>query len=196
MKDSVVLVTGATGEVGSELIRVLADKVSTPIVALDRRTHDSLASNVHFIQGDVLDTRVLDEINRKYRIETIYHLARLDIPTMATEIFHANQVVCAGSVGASFAAPYLSRIEKGGEHGLATLESMLKICTASFPNTRLIVMSVRSPEHIKLCAEMGVHAMALKEDLFDDFTETNELTKMIVEKFAEDWSGVTQSELL
>ncbi len=77
MRERVVLVTGANGEVGHGLIAYLGELGGLHIVALDiKELDDELKPYCsRFIQGDILDTRLLERLVTEYEIETIYHLA-------------------------------------------------------------------------------------------------------------------------
>jgi nucleoside-diphosphate-sugar epimerase len=77
MRERVVLVTGANGEVGHGLISHLGEQGKVRIVALDIKELDESLQRfcTRFIQGDILDSRLLERLVTEYEIETIYHLA-------------------------------------------------------------------------------------------------------------------------
>lgn len=79
MRESVVLVTGASGEVGHGLIEFLGEQGDRRIVAMDiQPLADELKPYVHkFIQGDILDNMLLGRLILEYEIETIFHLASI-----------------------------------------------------------------------------------------------------------------------
>ena len=80
MRERVVLITGANGEVGHGLIDSLYDMPDMPeIIAMDLRGLDP--SKQHKVKrtivGDILDTSILDTLINEYDIEYIFHLAAL-----------------------------------------------------------------------------------------------------------------------
>jgi threonine 3-dehydrogenase len=80
VREKVVLITGANGEVGHGLIEYLAALPEPPeIVVLDIRGLDPLmAARVNrVIVGDILDEALLDSLQNEYEIDAIYHLAAL-----------------------------------------------------------------------------------------------------------------------
>jgi threonine 3-dehydrogenase len=79
MKRDAVLITGANGEIGHGLIDYLSQTCEMDVIALDIQPLDEyLSASCHtFIQGDILDTHLLDELANQYAIRTIYHLASL-----------------------------------------------------------------------------------------------------------------------
>ena len=72
MQNKVKLITGASGEIGHALVKHFANDC---IITLDL---DHLSVNYknhkHYV-GSILDTNLLDSINKTYQISEIYHLA-------------------------------------------------------------------------------------------------------------------------
>jgi nucleoside-diphosphate-sugar epimerase len=79
MREKVVLVTGANGEMGHGLISRLGKESSSPIIALDLRPLDEnlLPLCKRFIQGDILDNMLLGRLMAEYEIVSIFHLASI-----------------------------------------------------------------------------------------------------------------------
>jgi nucleoside-diphosphate-sugar epimerase len=79
MREPVVLVTGANGEIGHGLIETLAVEGGARIVALDLVALDSsLASKCHeVVQGSILDRELLHRLVSRYEFRTIHHLAAM-----------------------------------------------------------------------------------------------------------------------
>lgn len=78
MRKKVILITGASGEIGEALIHDLSGQDSNQIITLDIRPllpeTDRL---VHHVQGDILDKSLLARVVSEYEVDTIYHLAAL-----------------------------------------------------------------------------------------------------------------------
>ncbi len=76
---SVVLVTGANGEMGHGLIQRLADNGGYDILTLDIRDLDAELAPLctATIVGDVLDRRLLERLVSEFEIHAIFHLAAL-----------------------------------------------------------------------------------------------------------------------
>ncbi|NQU68031.1 MAG: NAD-dependent epimerase/dehydratase family protein [Candidatus Marinimicrobia bacterium] len=79
MRKSVILITGANGEIGHGLISSLQERYQQNIVALDLKVIDpEIRPHVkESIAGNILDKALLDQINAEYQISEIYHLAAL-----------------------------------------------------------------------------------------------------------------------
>ena len=94
-----ILITGATGFVGSYLTRLLVKKGYKNIVCLKRPTSrmDLVAEvqdKVIWAEGDILDVPFLENILRGYQIEQIYHCAAVVSfdPRDREEMYNINVV--------------------------------------------------------------------------------------------------------
>jgi len=79
MRNEVILVTGANGEVGHGLVKEINSKGNYQILAIDIKPMDEFLAGrcMRFIQGDILDKNLLGRISSEYEIKTIYHLASI-----------------------------------------------------------------------------------------------------------------------
>ena len=79
MRKEVILVTGASGEMGQALINRLADDGRTGILAMDVKEPDESVRKrcQATIVGDILDDWLLARLISEYAIPTVYHLAAL-----------------------------------------------------------------------------------------------------------------------
>src|SRR5262245_60396943 len=79
MRKPVVLITGASGEIGHGLITRLAEGKTHSVITLDLRPlAEDLAPLVqHQIVGSILDGQLLDRILAEYEIDLIFHLAAI-----------------------------------------------------------------------------------------------------------------------
>ena len=79
IRKSSILITGAGGEVGSELIHTLSQNENVNIVTLDLHPLESEAADkvADKITGNILDINLLDQINLEFEIKEIYHLAAI-----------------------------------------------------------------------------------------------------------------------
>jgi threonine 3-dehydrogenase len=79
MRKEVVLITGASGEMGHGLIQYLGQQGNVSIVAMDvQPLPDSMKPYCErYIQGDILDGMLLGRLVVEFEIRTIYHLASI-----------------------------------------------------------------------------------------------------------------------
>lgn len=80
MREKIILITGANGEVGHGLINHLSslpEKIQLVVLdirGLDRAMHEKVNRT---IIGDILDNELLDTLVNEYEIDAIFHLAAL-----------------------------------------------------------------------------------------------------------------------
>jgi nucleoside-diphosphate-sugar epimerase len=79
LRQPVVLITGASGEIGHGLITALANDQNHPVITLDLNPLPAdLAALVRYhYTGSILEPQLLDRILAEYEIDLIFHLAAL-----------------------------------------------------------------------------------------------------------------------
>ena len=79
MRKKVVLITGASGEIGHALVEELADGGECELVTLDLQDlPESVLKKVkRHIKGSITDRMLVDSLASEYEIDVIYHLAAL-----------------------------------------------------------------------------------------------------------------------
>jgi transaldolase len=129
-------------------------------------------------------------------LKAIHGLNQEQIPTMATAVFDLNQTLLAARAGASYIAPYFSRICEDDMDGIEVVKAMLRLLHRyNFPS-KLIAASLGSSEQVRECAEMGAHAVTLNEKVFHDFLENHPSTMESIERFTKDWKGAKKGKKL
>lgn len=87
MQKQRIIVTGGAGFVGSNLVKMLAEDTNNEIIIIDDLFSGSIKNlrglNVEFIEGSVLDTRLLNKYISKDSI--VYHLAARNIIASTVE---------------------------------------------------------------------------------------------------------------
>ncbi|MGP1309165.1 MAG: NAD-dependent epimerase/dehydratase family protein [Phycisphaerales bacterium] len=78
-KTRAILVTGAGGEIGHGLISALADRASTPVVALDKNPLDAHTAKrcAATVEADITDADAVAKLGDTYAFESVFHLAAL-----------------------------------------------------------------------------------------------------------------------
>lgn len=80
-KDKKVFITGANGFLGSHLTKTLIQAGAKPVILIYEKNpgsifeQEKLASKTKMVMGDIRDFNLLKIILKKYRIDTLFHLA-------------------------------------------------------------------------------------------------------------------------
>jgi threonine 3-dehydrogenase len=78
MRKKVILITGASGEIGQALVKSLVNQNDMPIITLDiAPLPEDIKMQVTALQGDIMDKSLLSRLVSEYEVDTIYHLAAL-----------------------------------------------------------------------------------------------------------------------
>ncbi len=77
------------------------------------------------------------------------------IRTNCTLVFSAGQAILCAKAGAAYVSPFIGRIDDGGWDGVQLVEQIKHIYTIQGYKTQVLAASIRHPNHIIRCAEVG-----------------------------------------
>ncbi len=97
------------------------------------------------------------------------HLIASHIPVTLTAVYAVHQVLIAAAIGASYAAPYLGRINDSGQDGRAVLTQMQQALTGVRSQTRLLSASIREIEEISVLAAQGINTFTFSVAIAQSF---------------------------
>ncbi len=129
-------------------------------------------------------------------LKAIHALTQNKIPVMATAVFDLNQVLLAARAGATYIAPYFSAICEMDMEGISQFKEMVKLLKEYQYPSKLLAASLKSPEQVRQCAEMGAHAVTLNSEVFSAFVDDHEETMKRIEKFSKDWKTAKERKRL
>lgn len=110
----------------------------------------------------------------------------------ATAIYTPMQAFLAGKCGASYAAPYVNRIDNMGYDGVETAKSIHDIFKRNGLETEVLAASFKnSGQVLKLC-EYGVGAATVSPEVMEGFVNNQAITAA-VDAFIKDFEGLTGS---
>jgi FlaA1/EpsC-like NDP-sugar epimerase len=166
IKDKTIVVTGAAGSIGSEIVRqlqnysykrlILIDQAETPSFYLDNELKNKFhASRYKLIISDVTNEQKMDYIFRKYRPEIVFHAAAYKhVPIMESNPHEAFRVNVGGTkVISDLAIKYRT-------------EKFVMISSDKAVNPTNVMGATK-----KVC-ELLVHAQARKSDIKTKFVTT------------------------
>ena len=77
------------------------------------------------------------------------------IRTNCTLVFSAGQAILCAKAGAAYVSPFIGRIDDSGWDGVQLVEQIKHIYTIQGYKTQVLAASIRNPNHIVRCAEVG-----------------------------------------
>ncbi|OIP98472.1 fructose-6-phosphate aldolase [Candidatus Wirthbacteria bacterium CG2_30_54_11] len=120
-------------------------------------------------------------------LEAIYQLSQKDIATNATLIFSANQALMVAQAGATYASPFIGRIDDMGQDGMAVLAEIMDIMDVYGFETQIISASIRHTRHVTDSALVGADIATIPYKVLKQMIR-HPLTDAGIEKFMQDWA--------
>lgn len=172
-------------EVLETLLRIQPGPVTAQVTASDAEAMAKQAKDLHQFSDRII---VKIPVTRE-GIEAIHSLKKQNISTMATAIFDLNQILLASRAGASYVAPYFSRICEEDMNGLDSVKHMLMLIARYQFKSKFMAASLRSAEQVRECAQMGADAVTINAKVFNELIEDHPMTMQAIDKFKKDWAG-------
>jgi transaldolase len=113
------------------------------------------------------------------------------IPINVTLIFSPAQALLAAKAGATYASPFVGRLDDIAEDGMGLIAQIVRIYkNYDFP-TQVLVASVRHPIHFVRAAELGAHVATCPFGVLQQIMK-HPLTDVGLERFLADYHKATQ----
>lgn len=107
------------------------------------------------------------------------------IKTNCTLIFSAGQAILAAKAGATYVSPFIGRIDDSGWDGAELIGQIAHIFSLQGFETEILAASIRYPNHIIRCAELGADVCTCPLDSILGLLK-HPLTDIGLAKFLED----------
>ncbi|VAX23158.1 Transaldolase [hydrothermal vent metagenome] len=111
------------------------------------------------------------------------------IKTNVTLIFSATQALLAAKAGATYASPFVGRLDDISHEGMDLIGQILDIYGQYGYDTEVIVASIRNPLHVLEAARMGADVATIPLTVIKQLTK-HPLTDLGIERFLKDWESV------
>ncbi len=109
------------------------------------------------------------------------------IKTNVTLVFSANQALLAAKAGATFASPFIGRLDDRGHNGMELINEIVTIYDNYNIDTEIISASIRHPMHVKEAALAGADIATIPFNVIETLSK-HPLTDIGIEKFLDDWN--------
>lgn len=122
-------------------------------------------------------------------LKAIKALSGEGIKTNCTLVFSSNQALLASAAGATYASPFLGRLDDIGNDGVGILAEIIEIYDSYGLTTEVISASLRHPQHVIDSALAGAHIATIPYDVFKKMA-SHPLTDKGIAAFLADWDKI------
>ncbi|UCD71332.1 MAG: fructose-6-phosphate aldolase [Syntrophobacterales bacterium] len=146
----------------------------------------------------VAEARTLSEIHENIVVKipmtfeglrAVRILTSEGIATNVTLIFSPTQALLAAKAGATYASPFIGRLDDVSHVGMDLVEQIIAIYDNYDFNTLVIVASIRNPIHVLEAALMGADIATIPYTVLEQLAK-HPLTDVGVERFLDDWKKI------
>ena len=169
-------------EILREICAIVAGPVNAEVVSLDA-------------EGMVAEGRELAKISDNIVVKVpmiveglkaVKILTAEGIKTNVTLVFSATQALLAAKAGATYASPFVGRLDDVSEVGMNLISDIMTIYQNYDLATEIIVASVRNPLHVLDAALIGADIATIPYKVITQLAK-HPLTDIGMEKFLADW---------
>lgn len=111
------------------------------------------------------------------------------IPVNVTLIFSAAQGLLAAKAGATYASPFIGRLDDISHDGMELIADLVTIYENFGFETQVLAASCRHPMHVVQAAKLGSHVATIPFSVIDQLAK-HPLTDIGLQKFLADWEKV------
>jgi transaldolase len=122
-------------------------------------------------------------------LKALRALGEQNVPTNCTLIFSAVQALMAAKAGATYASPFVGRLDDVSSEGMELVEQICTIYRNYGYETEVLVASVRHPIHVVQAALLGADVVTLPATVLRQLAK-HPLTDIGLERFLADWEKV------
>ncbi len=122
-------------------------------------------------------------------LKAVKQLASEKIKTNVTLIFSPLQALLAAKAGATYASPFIGRLDDIGHTGMDLIGQIAEIYENYGYETEIIVASIRNPIHVLDAALIGADIATIPYKVLDQLSR-HPLTDSGMAKFLQDWEKV------
>ncbi len=126
-------------------------------------------------------------------LKAVKVLADKGIKTNVTLIFSPLQALLAAKAGASYVSPFVGRLDDIATDGMDLVQRIALIFDNYGYQTKIIVASIRHPQHVLAAAEMGADVATIPFKVMMQLAK-HPLTDIGIERFMADWQQSGKSK--
>ena len=172
-------------EILREITKIVEGPVSAEVTALDAEG---------MVREGLELRKIADNIVIKIPMtlpgmKAIRSLSGQGIQTNCTLIFQAAQALMAAKAGATYASPFVGRLDDLSTDGMELIEQICTIYRNYDFETQVLVASIRHPVHVVQVGLLGAHVATMPPKVIGQLAR-HPLTDIGLEQFLADWEKV------
>ena len=173
---------GEFTDIIKEICSIVEGPVSAEVISLDYDGMIKEARELAKIAANIV-VKIPMTIEGLKAVRT---LAAEGIKTNVTLIFSANQALMAAKAGATYASPFVGRLDDLSLNGMALIEEISEIYSNYMFETQIIVASIRNPVHVLNSALIGADVATIPHKVLSALA-AHPMTDKGIESFMADW---------
>jgi transaldolase len=172
-------------EILREITKIVEGPVSAEVTALDAEGMVREGLELRKIADNI----VIKIPMTLQGMKALRTLSGQGIPTNCTLIFQAAQALMAAKAGATYASPFVGRLDDISTDGMELIEQICTIYRNYDFDTQVLVASIRHPVHVVQAGLLGAHVATMPPKVIGQLAK-HPLTDIGLEQFLADWEKV------
>jgi len=178
---------GEFKDIIKEICSIVDGPVSAEVISLDYKGMVAEARELAKI-GDNIVVKIPMTIEGLKAVKT---LSSENINTNVTLVFSALQALMAAKAGATYASPFVGRLDDLSEDGMRLIGEIVEIYSNYGYTTQIIVASVRNPLHVLNSALIGADIATIPYKVLKTLA-SHHMTDNGIAAFMADWNKKNQ----
>jgi transaldolase len=171
-------------QVLKEIIEIVDGPISAEVISLEAKGMIEEGERFAALSPNIVIKLPMTEEGLK----ATHAFAKKGIQTNVTLVFSANQALLAARAGATFASPFVGRLDDLGQDGMELIGEIADIYRIHDIPTEIITASVRHPLHVTQAARLGAHIATVPYKVIQQMVK-HPMTDQGIEKFLADWKS-------
>ncbi len=176
-------------EVLKEIREFIGDEAELHVQAV---AHDAegMIEDAHHIIEELGENTYVKIPSTPEGFKAMKALSKEGVRLTATAIYTPMQAYLAAQCGASYAAPYINRIDNMGYNGIQVAKEIQDIFKVNGMKTEILAASFKNSQQVLELCKYGIGASTVAPDVIEGFVKNQAITAAI-DDFVKDFEGLT-----
>lgn len=176
-------------ELLNEIRTFIGDEAELHVQAVARDA-EGMVEDAHRIVKELGQNTYVKIPSVREGFKAMKQLTAEGIFVTATAIYTPLQAFLAGKSGASYAAPYINRIDNMGYNGIQVAKQIHDIFKNNGLQTKVLAASFKNSQQVLELCEYGIGASTIAPDVIEGLVKNQAITAA-VDDFVSDFEGLT-----